>query len=108
MPPLKYTPGFEIGRLTVIERRPKGRLLVGCQCGNIKEVSRSNVSSGDTRSCGCLRDETLTTHGMTGTHLHNVWLNILGRVRGQISAGIMLTSRLTNLGWILKPSPGGQ
>lgn len=86
MPPLKYTPGFEIGRLTVIERRPKGHLLVECQCGNIKEVSRSNVSSGDTRSCGCLRDETLTTHGMTGTHLHNVWLNMLGRVRGQISA----------------------
>jgi hypothetical protein len=37
----------------------------------------SNLRSGHTQSCGCLRDERRievhTTHGMTGTHTYSVW-----------------------------------
>lgn len=50
-------------RLTVLkdtgERNPKkGKVwLCLCKCGNKKEVTTSNLTSGRTKSCGCLQDE---------------------------------------------------
>lgn len=57
-----YTTGSVIGQLTVIgellRKRPDGRnrrvLVVKCSCGVTKEVLPYNLSSGDTKSCGCL------------------------------------------------------
>jgi hypothetical protein len=47
-------------RLTLI-RRFKGsrpaRALYRCECGVEKEINVSNVTTGKTRSCGCLRRE---------------------------------------------------
>ena len=47
--------GDVFGRLTVIELLPKGRALCRCECGNVKEVWRSNLTRGNTKSCGCLK-----------------------------------------------------
>ena len=42
--------------------------LCECDCGKFCEISSTNLSCGDTRSCGCLRRDTarklLTTHGL--------------------------------------------
>lgn len=47
------------GRLTVTGLLPKGRAACLCACGNTVEVSRSNLTSGNTKSCGCLKAEVL-------------------------------------------------
>jgi len=56
----------QFGRLTVIGHiynkdapRPKRRLVCKCKCGNEITLNVQNVSRGLTKSCGCLRQETL-------------------------------------------------
>lgn len=58
--------GRRFGKLTVIKRaydyiRPSGQheiqWLCQCDCGNTTVVHRSSLLSGDTKSCGCLRNE---------------------------------------------------
>lgn len=52
-----------------------------CDCGNYVIVCASQLISGKTKSCGCLRKEKSkqntikmhTTHGFTKTKLYNVW-----------------------------------
>lgn len=54
--------GKVFGRLTVIgpSRKKRGdiRWLVRCRCGRERELRRDYLTSGDTRSCGCLRQQT--------------------------------------------------
>lgn len=74
--------GQRFGRLVVVQRagknaRHRSLWLCICDCGNecIKEISQ--LRSGKTQSCGCLRKETLsqmrTVHGLSGTRLHRIW-----------------------------------
>lgn len=56
--------GEEYGRLTLIrqvgrEKCGNARWLVRCECGTEFEAALNNVTSGRTRSCGCLRVEVL-------------------------------------------------
>lgn len=48
-----------------------------CDCGSNKILSTSNITTGNTKSCGCLKKELLlrknTTHGMSNTKLYSVW-----------------------------------
>ena len=82
----------KIGRLTVLSRAedhfyPSGRhdvqYLCKCDCGALVTVLGIHLRSGHTVSCGCFRVETarntMTTHGMTGTRLHNIWKNMIER-----------------------------
>lgn len=79
--------GKTFGRLTVIERvgtdgkRIRWRCV--CACGSEKVTAASNLARGLTRSCGCLqRDRTSnakTTHGLSGTRLYHIWVNMLAR-----------------------------
>lgn len=50
-----------------------------CKCGNIRIVSVSHLSSGHTKSCGCLKRERLVTHGMTGTPTYYSWVGMIQR-----------------------------
>jgi len=49
-----------------------------CDCGNTTHVAGSSLRSGYTKSCGCLRDESIsnrvTKHGMSSTSEHGIWL----------------------------------
>lgn len=55
--------GQKFGRLTVIKdsnkRTSSGAIIWECQCecGNITYVNKSKLTSGNTKSCGCLRKE---------------------------------------------------
>lgn len=55
--------GMKFERLTVIERVPNlpnsrtTRWKCKCLCGNIIYVNRNDLTSGNTRSCGCLAKE---------------------------------------------------
>lgn len=62
MAPFKDLTGRVFGRLTVVAeagRDRHGRLtwLTRCECGTEKVIQSGNLTSGDTRSCGCLHRE---------------------------------------------------
>ena len=93
--PLDNLTGRRFGKLTVLFRsgsqrlfRPNGRVRVTfpvwrcqCDCGNKSDALSSNLRSGNTKSCGCLK--TIApyniTHGMSGTPEYNSWQSMLER-----------------------------
>lgn len=81
--------GARYGRLLVISRAEvahgKGpvKWLCRCDCGNMVEVRSTNLSSGNSTSCGCATLEAsarrLRTHGMSGTPEYSSWAQIKSR-----------------------------
>ena len=77
--------GMKFGRLTAISlhHSNKGRCYWKCicECGNEAIVRESSLMRGDTKSCGCLKKETLlhATHGMTGSRLYRIWKGMKDR-----------------------------
>ena len=78
--------GRKFGRLTAIRREGtskdgKALWMCRCECGSITIVKSSLLTSGHTRSCGCLQRETAcainksfkTTHHSTKTRLYGKW-----------------------------------
>lgn len=66
--PRAYTPGDRVGRLTIVDYDPVKRgYRCTCDCGDTTIVQTHSLTSGDTRSCGCLARaataERATTHG---------------------------------------------
>lgn len=57
--------GQTFGRLTAIEYKGNGKWLCQCQCGNTIEVFTENLTSGHTKSCGCLKDKASSHIGET-------------------------------------------
>lgn len=73
--------GKRFGRLVVVEylgsvrTGPKSyrkNFKCACDCGNIVTVSKSHLTSGHTKSCGCLRAEMRVTHGQSDSHLYHI------------------------------------
>jgi hypothetical protein len=64
------------------ERRRYGIYKCGF-CGNEFKASTSNISTGNTKSCGCYQkrraSETHKTHGLGYTKLYRVWTDIKNR-----------------------------
>jgi hypothetical protein len=89
--PARHAPGARFGRLVVVrleELGPYGRrYLVQCDCGSpAKVVQGGSLTSGDTRSCGCLKADAnrakaraMRTHGMKGTRAYNTWCGMIAR-----------------------------
>lgn len=84
--------GRKVGNLTVIEcigRNKSGRFMwkCVCDCGNITEVRADGLSSGRTKSCGCLTVKAATkrmkelrkTHGNSNTRLFRIWQSMRSR-----------------------------
>lgn len=84
--------GEKFGRLTVLKYIGKSKThqklwLCKCECGNEKITTTAYLSSGDTKSCGCLSKERSRffyselnkTHGMTNTRLYRKWRGIIDR-----------------------------
>lgn len=76
--------GKRYGRLLVLRRggSDRGRnamWLCRCDCGAEARVLGGSLRSGDTRSCGCLRRERVTTHGKADLPEHSVWEGMLQR-----------------------------
>ena len=63
--------------------------LCECSCSNKTRVvvKGHELKRGHIRSCGCMRLESnrkrLTTHGMTGTSLYNVWCSMRQRCKNE-------------------------
>lgn len=59
-----------------------------CQCGRGTQVKLRDLSGGKTKSCGCMKAETLircrTKHGKNLTPSHRSWLAMMNRHHGLI------------------------
>lgn len=77
--------GKRFGKLLVLsrasEKTPSGHVLWECQCdcGNGTKALSSNLVSGNTTSCGCLKVERNTTHGMSSSPEYMVWEGMIRR-----------------------------
>lgn len=80
---------MKIHRLTILNSNT-ARWLCHCECGTIKFIERKRVKSGHTKSCGCLQKEkaakTKTTHGFSGTSVHQAWKAINQRCNNKKTA----------------------
>lgn len=76
--------GQKFGRLIVIEEHSKKHRKIvwtcECECGNKVNVIGSDLIRGKTRSCGCLKKELHTTHGMHNSRLYIIWTGMKQRV----------------------------
>lgn len=83
--------GSKFGRLTIVEivgvksgdKRRETYVKSECECGNIIETPISKLRSGNTQSCGCLRNERIraatSTHGLSGHGIYWLWTGIKNR-----------------------------
>ena len=79
--------GDKFGLLNVISAgalRGRNRYwLCLCECGNQKEICYSSLSSGRTKSCGCLNSKLASDrkflHGKSKTPIYSVWTNMKAR-----------------------------
>ena len=87
--------GDRFGRLVTVKKThacKNGRKIiqwvVDCDCGNQKRVSQDSLRSGNTKSCGCLRNDYYkdikknkrnVKHGMYGTPEYRAWQSMLNR-----------------------------
>jgi hypothetical protein len=85
---LKDLTGQRFGRLEVIGRAGANKSgnaqwLCRCKCGAEKVIEGSNLRSGNTQSCRCLRIEKSKTHGHAckgnETFLYTKWQNMKAR-----------------------------
>lgn len=93
--PIQDLEGRVFGRLTVLGVSDKTDRRCGawkckcrCLCGRIAVVRRSYLTSGNTKSCGCLGQENrdlgrqaAIRHHQSGTKEYAIWANMLTRCR---------------------------
>lgn len=80
--------GKKFGRLTVLafshkDKWRKNYWLCLCSCGKQIIVRDNALTSGNTKSCGCLRKEISTKrqlkHGLCRTRLYRIWCDMKNR-----------------------------
>lgn len=102
---MKDLSGQRFGSLTVISFHGRSSTgyylwLCKCDCGNETLVSRNNLTTGHTQSCGCVQKKMRMngdyhrTHGQRHTRLYRIWRD--------------MKSRCTNPNQINYPNYGGR
>ena len=77
--------GHQFGRLTALERLPRGdpkepiRWKCRCECGNEVSLRVVDLTSGNFKSCGCYRADRLRKHDKVGTRIYRIWVNMVQR-----------------------------
>lgn len=84
----KFKVGSKFGKLTILEVLSSNKVKCQCECGNIIEVYKSNLSKGYTKSCGCIRQETAKQHAIEINHQRSEQFlnNIIGKTFGHLTA----------------------
>lgn len=87
MPNFIDVSGKKFGMLTAIEvsGRKNKKILwkCVCECGKESIVSKSNLATGQTKSCGCVGKN--KKHGMCGTRVYKIWKDMKKRCDNQNS-----------------------
>lgn len=56
-----------------------------CECGKEKIICGQSLSNGESKSCGCLKKEILTTHGAYKHPLYRGWVSMVSRCHNSSS-----------------------
>lgn len=92
---IQVMPGCRAGRLIVGSRAGRNKWGVPlwscvCDCGTHCVVGQHALARGSTKSCGCLQrgvrvtaGKKNATHGLTGTSIHDIWVNMHARCRNK-------------------------
>lgn len=92
MSKIKDLSGQRFGRLVVkgySHSNKNGRAVWNCvcDCGKSLTVKGNALLSGNTQSCGCLRNDNISkirfSHGQWGTRLYGIWTTMKTRCRYQ-------------------------
>lgn len=67
------------GRLTALHYAGKGAWRCKCDCGKYLSVTTTNLTRGNTKSCGCYKAELSHKHGMAGTSTYRIWISMRSR-----------------------------
>lgn len=79
--------GYVFNRLTVLyedltidlkSKRPR-KWVCQCQCGTVKSIDQQSLKNGNTKSCGCLNKEIISSHLDSKTRLYGIWSHIKQR-----------------------------
>jgi hypothetical protein len=79
MPRFKDISKKQFGRLVAIEYSGRSSWRCMCDCGAVTTVATSNLTSGNTTSCGCALRESRFSHGMSKHRMHSVWRSMRAR-----------------------------
>ncbi len=71
--------GRKYGRWTVEEYAGRGHWKCRCDCGEVRVILTSSLTSGNSSSCGCFKKDFHTTHGLSYTPERNVHMMMLQR-----------------------------
>lgn len=69
----------KFGRLTAIRYVGDSKWWCRCDCGTSLAVITTNLTKGNSTSCGCQRRESLFKHGMGRTALYHAWVAMRSR-----------------------------
>lgn len=78
--------GKRFGRFTVKRYLGRGKWECLCECGNTRNVYGITLRGGTSNSCGCLRSELLTTHGLGESRAYQIRAAMLQRCLNPRSA----------------------
>lgn len=86
MSELKYVIGDKFGRWTIIEILKDRKVVVKCDCGNVRVHSKYVLSAKRSTSCGCFRKEAQSQrrkdnaiHNLSNHPLYGIWRGIKRR-----------------------------
>lgn len=82
---MKTAIGAVFGAWAIVDRPSRNERLCRCVCGTVRVVHPCNLTSGKSKSCGCVRRcviaEQKTTHGQSKTRAYRIWGGMLTRCR---------------------------
>lgn len=80
---LEVKPGDRYGRWVIVEEVERGygtrRFKCICDCGNEDVTRLTHMRQGLSKSCGCIRKENLTSHGMYNKRIYQSWADMKTR-----------------------------
>lgn len=71
--------GRVFGRLTVEGYAGRGSWICSCSCGGKSKILTSNLTGGNSQSCGCVRKENRFKHGMSKHPVYHAWQAMIQR-----------------------------
>lgn len=86
--------GDRFGLLTVLNNTVKIKITptnkkvytiqLKCDCGNIVDICKNRLKSGNVRSCGCLHKQVVTTQGgLKHTKAYSAWRGVISRCHSE-------------------------
>lgn len=82
--------GKKFGRLTIlalVKSIGGDKYMCICDCGERKLIFGYNLKSGHTKSCGCLKIEIITRHGLRKQRIYFIWSAMKDRCSNKKNIG---------------------